>query len=74
MEDRYLRKVEAVGSNPIQSITRITENSIEEYLSFLELKDVTKDHIKKVHQTDGENKNITKKNKSFPLYIYKREM
>ena len=43
MEDRHLRKVEAAGSNPAQSIGKITNKSLEEYLSFLELKGVTKD-------------------------------
>ena len=50
MEDRHLRKVEAVGSNPTQSIIKISGESIGEYLSFLELKGVTKGHIKEVER------------------------
>ena len=50
MEDRHLRKVEAVGSNPTQSIKRISDESIGEYLSFLELKGVTKGHLKEVER------------------------
>jgi hypothetical protein len=45
-----LRKVEAAGSNPAQSIDRITDKSIVEYLSFLELKGVTKGHLNEVHR------------------------
>ena len=36
--------------NPAQSITRITDKSIEEYLSVLELKGVTKGHINEVQR------------------------
>jgi len=42
--------VEAAGSNPAQSIDRITDKSIGEYLSFLELKGVTIGHIKEVER------------------------
>jgi len=47
---KSLRKVEAAGSNPAQSIDRITDKSIGEYLSFLELKGVTKSHLNEVHR------------------------
>ena len=50
MEDRHLRKVEAVGSNPTQSIKKISNEAIGEYLSFLELKGVTKGHLKGVER------------------------
>ena len=50
MEDRHLRKVEATGSNPVQSIKKISDESIGEYLSFLELKGVTKGHLKEVER------------------------
>ena len=36
--------MKAAGSNPAQSIISITNNSIGEYLSFLELKEVEKGH------------------------------
>jgi len=39
-----------VGSNPTQSIKRISDESIREYLSFLELKGVTKGHLKEVER------------------------
>ena len=42
--------MEAVGSNPTQSIKRISNDSIGEYLSFLELKGVTKGHLKEVER------------------------
>ena len=48
VEDRHLRKVEATGSNPVQSIKKISNESLEEYLSFLELKGVTKGHKKEI--------------------------
>ena len=47
-EDRRLRKAEAAGSNPAQSTYKFTDKSIGEYLSFLELKGVTKYHLKQV--------------------------
>jgi len=50
VEDCHLRKVEAVGSNPTQSIKKISNESIGEYLSFLELKGVTKGHLKEVER------------------------
>jgi len=50
VEDRHLRKVEATGSNPVQSIKKISDESIGEYLSFLELKGVTKGHLKEVER------------------------
>jgi hypothetical protein len=40
---KNFRKVEAVGSNPTQSIKKISNDSIGEYLSFLELKEITKE-------------------------------
>ena len=40
--------MEATGSNPVQSIDKITETAIGEYLTLLELRGVTKRHKKEV--------------------------
>ena len=47
---KNLRKVEAAGSNPAQSIPTISNEIIGEYLSFLELKWVTKGHLNEVYR------------------------
>ena len=50
VEDRHLRKVEATGSNPVQSMKKITDESIGEFLAILKLKGVTNKHIKEVER------------------------
>jgi hypothetical protein len=58
VEDRHLRKVEAAGSNPAQSIVKITNESFEDNLSFLELKALKKGHLKRLKDTSETTKSI----------------
>ena len=50
-EDRRLRKAEAAGSNPAQSILKISDDILEEYLNIIELSGITFRHKKEVKRT-----------------------